>query len=220
MQPSSSDNSATCKNSQENLQQASTSRDKGETSIGSTWTRAAISSLPVDFLENQTDERQPEPGDLPNPDDAILRQASVPPGGHWAQPPEPPDLHQAGPSGGVDPPTAAGTGPTPDEVLSYLTSVQEQQPPVEQPGLPNPDDHLIEQAWSAEAIRAEPEEVSECICLSIEGGPHRVEGCGCCHPSDCNCNRLSNSPVLSHCNRRRRIAEPADGVKKRFGGEK
>ena len=55
-----------------------------------TSTEAASMRLILDFLENETDERLPEePVGLPDVDDVIISEASLPPDGHfWTEPSE------------------------------------------------------------------------------------------------------------------------------------
>jgi len=110
--------------------------------------------LILDFLENQTDERSPEePVGLPDLDDAIISQASLPPDSHlWTEP-----------SGGVERHRAADA----IEIDSYITSLQQLQEPLAEPqGLPNPDNALIEEATSANLISSRPEEADHtCVCI-------------------------------------------------------
>ena len=108
--------------------------DEGKNNTGSASTSLDDSILFLHFLENQTDERSAEAVGLPNPDDAIILQASLPPEGH----------HWAEPLGGVQLHTAAADARTRvDEVANYADSLQQlQKPPAEPHDLPNPDDTL------------------------------------------------------------------------------
>ena len=88
------------------------------------------------LLENETDGRsQEEPVDLPDPDDAIISQAS--------------SLPPAETFGGLEHYRAADANARVDEIDSYSFSLQQPQEPLAEPhGLPNPDIALIEQATS------------------------------------------------------------------------
>lgn len=123
--------------------------EKEDTSTG-----PASMRLILDFLENQTNERSPEePVGLPDLDDAIISQASLPPDGLlWTEP-----------SGGVERHRAADA----IEIDSYITSLQQLQEPLAEPqGLPNPDNALIEEATSANLISSRPEEADHtCVCI-------------------------------------------------------
>lgn len=93
------------------------------------------------LLENETDGRsQEEPVDLPDPDDAIISQASsLPPESHFS----------AETFGGLEHNRAADANARVDEIDSFSFSLQQPQEPLEEPhGLPNPDNALIEQATS------------------------------------------------------------------------
>jgi len=102
-----------------------------------TSTEPASTRLCIDFFENQTDERSPEePMGLPDVDDAIISQASLPPDGHfWTEPSGAVERHRA-----VDA----------DEIDSYIINLQQPQEPLAEPhGFPNPENALIDQATSA-----------------------------------------------------------------------
>jgi len=102
-----------------------------------TSTEPASTRLCLDIIENQTDERSPEePMGLPDVDDAIISQASLPPDGHfWIES-----------SGAVERHRAADA----NEIDSYIISLQQPQEPLAEPhGLPNLDNALIDQATSA-----------------------------------------------------------------------
>ena len=126
-----------------------------------TSTEPASTRLFLDFLENQTDERSPEkPVGLPDVDDAIISQASLPPDGHfWAEPSE-----------GVERLRAADANARVDEIASYATSLQQLQETLlaEPHGLPNPANALIEQqARLANTISSPPgpEADHTCVCV-------------------------------------------------------
>jgi len=125
-----------------------------------TSTEPASTRLFLDFFENQTDERSPEkPVGLPDVDDAIISQASLPPEGHfWTELSE-----------GVERLRAADANARVDEIASYATSLQQLQEPMAEPhGLPNPDNALIEeQARFANIISSprEPEADHTCVCV-------------------------------------------------------
>jgi len=129
--------------------------EKEDTSTG-----PALARIFLDFSENETDERSPEePVGLPDVDDAIISQASLPPDGHfWAEPLE-----------GVERLRAADANARVDEIASYATSLQQLQEPMAEPhGLPNPANALIEeQARFANIISSprEPEADHTCVCV-------------------------------------------------------
>merc|ERR1712110_1076353 len=125
-----------------------------------TSTEPASTRLFLDFLENETDERSPEePVGLPDPDDAIISQASLSPDGHfWTEPSE-----------GVERLKAADANARVDEIASYATSLQQLQEPMAEPhGLPNPANALIEQQTRfANTISSPREPEADHTCVGV-----------------------------------------------------